>query len=399
MSTARPDADARAARRYLVATAINIFGTGIQGIAIPWLLLELTGTAAAVGVLLILRAVPTIALSSWAGALCDSHSRRRIAIAASAVQAVATLATAAYLAAGHRDTTSLYVLTLIVGTGTTFFMPATRAYMQTAVGPGGYHRLASLTETATMLGLIAGTAVGGPLLTTAGIAVALAIDGVTFLWAAIAFARMPEQARSAAAPRRSGLAAQVEGLRYIAGRPMLALAAALSLVPVLCIQVDNVLVSAYVRDALALDAAAFSRINLAYAVGAALVGVVLSRIGKRLDNARAIAAGFVALGLAHLGFGTSADGLVATATMFAVGVTLVGVRTLLTTRIMLNSEPAFAGRVQAAQQLAAGLLTIGLGAAVGGLAALTGYAAVFAVVAAACLLGAIGVTVLGEVRR
>ena len=92
MSATPREPAARAERRYLIATAVNIFGTGVQGIAVPWLLLELTGTAAAVGVLLILRALPAILLSSWAGALCDAGSRRRIAIASSAAQGAATLA-------------------------------------------------------------------------------------------------------------------------------------------------------------------------------------------------------------------------------------------------------------------------------------------------------------------
>ncbi len=380
-------------RAYVAATATNFLGTGVQGVAVPWLLLELTGSAAAVGILLVLRAVPNIVLSSYAGVLADSTSRRRIAVWASTIQGCAVSLVAAAVALGHRDPLLLYAMTAVVGVGNTFFFPATRAFMQSAVDRRAYVGLASMTETAMQLGMIAGTALAGPLIVGVGAAGALAVDALSFLVAAAIFARMPEQAPiepQSRAPRRTSLAQPLEGLRYIYGRPHLLVAVLLSMIPLVCVQVDNVLVAAFTRDVLGLGAQGFSLINLTYAVGAMTAGATIASWAKRsADRPAFIVVALAALGAAHVSFGISRTGLVAVLAMLAIGLTVVAARSHLAALVMHATDTKLAGRVQASVQLLSGLLVMAIGLSVGGLAEVTGYAAVFGALGALCAGAAI----------
>jgi MFS family permease len=94
---------------------------------------------------------------------------------------------------------------------------------------------------------------------------------------------------------------------------------------------------------------------------------LLVLVRRNADSPASIALALVLLGLAHLGIGVSPTVAVLAVAMVAVGITVVTSRTVLSTHLMHQTDPEFAGRVQgavvflqAALVLASGLL-VGLG--------------------------------------
>lgn len=68
--------------------AVSVLGDQFYIVALPWLILGLTGSGLAVGTTLMLTAVPRATLMLVGGAVSDRYSPRRILVAASAVRAV-----------------------------------------------------------------------------------------------------------------------------------------------------------------------------------------------------------------------------------------------------------------------------------------------------------------------
>ena len=67
-------------RRYTRGQAVSLAGTWMQMIAQSWLVLELTGSAAALGAVIALQTLPTLVLGPYAGVVADGVDKRRLMI-------------------------------------------------------------------------------------------------------------------------------------------------------------------------------------------------------------------------------------------------------------------------------------------------------------------------------
>jgi nitrate/nitrite transporter NarK len=75
-------------RRALVGRTISAAGSWMQTVAAGWLIFDLTGDAAAVGILTFLSRGPGMVLSAYGGELADGYDRRRLVIFLYIAQAV-----------------------------------------------------------------------------------------------------------------------------------------------------------------------------------------------------------------------------------------------------------------------------------------------------------------------
>ncbi|HTA65989.1 MAG TPA: hypothetical protein VK753_10840, partial [Xanthomonadaceae bacterium] len=64
-------------RRWLVGGTISLFGDQFYLVALPWLVLQQTGSAVAMGAIMMAGAVPRALLMLMGGALSDRVSARR----------------------------------------------------------------------------------------------------------------------------------------------------------------------------------------------------------------------------------------------------------------------------------------------------------------------------------
>src|SRR5690606_10665054 len=67
-------------RRYIGGQAVSLAGTWMQTIAQSWLVLQLTGSATAVGLVVALQTLPILLFGPYAGVVVDRIDRRRLMI-------------------------------------------------------------------------------------------------------------------------------------------------------------------------------------------------------------------------------------------------------------------------------------------------------------------------------
>lgn len=361
----------RELRLALSANLVNFIGIGVAGIAVAWLLLQLTGSPESVGLMLVARAVPGLAVAGHAGALADRFDRRKLCLYSALLAAAAELVLVACGRNGGIQTWWLYLMTAVVAVGNAYFFPALRAHVQHVAGSARLMAANSAMETTMQVGAIVGAGIAGAVIAGFGTLGALLIDAASFVGAGALIVLMTPAAPPARseAHATSSLAQQLSGFRYIASRRALLATLGLLALPILCIQFDNVLIGPFVKDVLGLGPGAYGIANATYSSGALLSSIGLLVLVKRQADSRYfIAAVLVLLGLAHLGLGLSPTLAVMTIATFSVGITMVVSRTVLATHLMHLADSAFAGRVQgtvvfvqAALVLFCGLV-VGLGA-------------------------------------
>ena len=193
------------------------------------------GGALAVGLVGLLRMVPSAILAPLLSPFADRGRRERVLVVVSAARGVATGAAALTVALAG-PTLVVYALAVLSTIAATLFRPAHSALLPTLCRTG--HELTSANVVRGMLDSVA--TLVGPLLATvllavADVSVVFAVAAGASIWAALLLLRVRyDSAPRAAAPRGPGLLREAaDGIRAVAGRPdlqlILILAAAQSL--------------------------------------------------------------------------------------------------------------------------------------------------------------------------
>ncbi len=160
-------------------------GDAISMVALVVLVVELTGTASAVGGLLVVQLLPTLA-SPLVGVLADRLDRRAILVASDLARAVLVLGIVF-----TRDLATIYVLVFLMGLARTFFNPTIRAAFPSVVGEGDLTRANSLISGTFSFSVMVGPALGGLLVASVGVDVAFLLDVATYLVSAAFLSRIP----------------------------------------------------------------------------------------------------------------------------------------------------------------------------------------------------------------
>src|SRR5438132_7088997 len=88
-------------RLYAAGQSVANTGTCMQSIAQDWLVLELTNSAAAVGITMSMQFLPMLLLGVHGGALADRFDKRRLLIATQLANGLLTACLAALTLTGH----------------------------------------------------------------------------------------------------------------------------------------------------------------------------------------------------------------------------------------------------------------------------------------------------------
>ena len=111
-------------RLFFGGQAFSLLGMWLQMTAQAWLMLELTGSAAAVGLLAVAQQGPGLLLGPLAGALADRHDKRRLLMGAQALAAVPALLLGVLTLAGLVDGNVGELGTMALGaTNALYFTP------------------------------------------------------------------------------------------------------------------------------------------------------------------------------------------------------------------------------------------------------------------------------------
>ena len=208
-------------RLYVVAQLISNTAGWMQRIAVDWLVLELTGSVALVGLTIALQFLPTLVLGAHAGVIADRFSKRAVMLVCQAVGGLLNLVLAILAITGNAQLLTVYALVLAVGIAQVFDLPARSVFITEMVGARHLRNAISVNASIFHLGALIGPALSGLLIVAVGSGWAIGLNVVA---AAIGIVLLLA-IRSAdlhPAPRAPNTKGQVrEAVRYIMGKPSL----------------------------------------------------------------------------------------------------------------------------------------------------------------------------------
>ncbi|MGD0385124.1 MAG: MFS transporter [Solirubrobacteraceae bacterium] len=385
-------------RRYFFGQATSLIGTWMQMAAQSWLVLSLTGSATALGLIVALQTLPVLLLAPYGGVIADRVDKRRLMVALQAAMGVQALILGVLTITGSVRLWEIGVLAVVLGLNNAFENPARQSFVLEMVGAETLRNAVSLNSVQVNVARAVGPAVAGVLIATVGTGECFLINAASFVAVVASLVSMERSALhpTPPAPRASGQLR--EGLRYARATPEI-------IVPLLMMALVGTLAYEFqvslpvmARHALHAGAEGYGFMTAAMGVGAILGGLVVAARGHTglRPVTLAVAAFAIALSLAALA-PTLAVELIALA---LVGGASVSFMSSGNSTLQLAAEPAMRGRVMALWFVALqGTTPIG-GPLVGVIISLAGARTGLGVGALACVFAAaIGFGARRRMRR
>ena len=200
------------------AEVVSVLGDGVVPVALAFAVLDLTGSATDLGLVLACRAVPMVACLLAGGVVADRLSRRRVMITADLVRLFSQGLLGVLLVTGNAQLWQVAALQAILGAASGFFNPASTGLIPTVVSAAGLQDANALRGMAVAGGEVAGPAIAGILVAAVGSGEALLLDAGTFAVSALLLARVRVRDRPRDAPRQRFVADLLAGWGEVRSR-------------------------------------------------------------------------------------------------------------------------------------------------------------------------------------
>ena len=269
-------------RLFFAGQITSVCGTWMQNVALAWLILDLTHSPIAVGLLALARFAPFTLLGLFAGVVADRFDNRRTVIVTQSVQMFFSGLLAAVTLLGVVQEWQVYAIATLTGIAVVFDLPARQNLTVQLVGrdelPNAIALNSSLFNTARILG----PAVAGIVIATAGAGWCFAINSLSFLavLAGLLLMRVNELFPLADRVRPKLLAGAREGLSYVRhSRELLVLTLMAAVVMAFAFNV-NVLLPVLAKETLTSGPLTFGIITACFGAGALAGSLVAATLGK-----------------------------------------------------------------------------------------------------------------------
>jgi MFS family permease len=163
---------------------ISRLGDSLYSVALAWWVLQATGSAAAMGTVLIFSFTPMLIFLLIGGVAVDRLPRLRVMVASDVASGLVVLGVAALAALGRLEVWHVYIASAAFGFLQAFFFPAYTAVVPELTPAEALPSANSLTSLSGQLSGIVGPAIGAWVVASRGTAAAFAVDGLSFLIAA-----------------------------------------------------------------------------------------------------------------------------------------------------------------------------------------------------------------------
>ncbi len=172
-------------RNLWLGTTVSVLGDQFYLVALPWLVLQLTGSSLALGTIMMSAAIPRALLMLMGGAVTDRFAPRDILLVNTSARTllVAAIAVLTWLSVIHLW--HLYFLALAFGVADAFGFPASQALLPTLVAPEQLTAANAMFQGSMQASTLIGPAPAGLVLKRFGLATAFFLDALSFIFATI----------------------------------------------------------------------------------------------------------------------------------------------------------------------------------------------------------------------
>jgi MFS family permease len=205
-------------RLLWLGESVSLLGDQFTLVALPWLVLQLTGSAVAVGTILAVAGIPRALFMLIGGVLTDRLSPRRLMLISNASRIVIAGLLTLLVVTDTVQLWMLYVMSLAFGVVDAFFHPAYMAMIPTIVEEDELAASNAILQGTAVLVTAGGPGIGGALVKLVGIGFSFLLDTLSFAFATIMLLLMKpvEAAKRVEKAQPASIMSEIrEGLAYI----------------------------------------------------------------------------------------------------------------------------------------------------------------------------------------
>jgi MFS family permease len=332
-------------RRYFVGQTTSYLGDGLLPVAISFAVLDLTGSATDLGLVLAVRTVPLVIFLLVGGVWADRLPRQLVMVASDVVRGGTQAVLAVLLLTGRAELWHLLVLQGVYGAAEAFWRPASTALLPSIVSSRRLQQANALMAVSVNGAYTIGPAVAGILVSAGSAGVAIAVDAASFGVSAVALLLLRVPALERPAEPTTFVADLREGWREFASRTWLWVVVAFAALFLMFVTAPLMVLGPVVADR-ELGGAA----DWGFIAAATGVGVILgSTAAARLRPERPILVGVLVISagsaLFAVALGLPAATLAIAAAGFVAGVTEGIFEVIWITALQQRVAPAVLARV------------------------------------------------------
>jgi MFS family permease len=331
-------------RLFLGGQLVSQSGTWVQTVAQGWLVLQLTDSAFAVGVVTALGSLPILLFTLYGGVVADRVDKRRLVLVLQSLMLVEALALAVLTHQGWITVHLVMALASFYGLLSAFEVPTRQALVSEIVGKEDLMNAIALNSSAFNVARVIGPSIAGALIATVGLAACFYLNAASYLAVIVGLVLMRVR-RPANQTTARAFGALKEGFGYIFGnrwpRALVTIIASFSIFGYSFLPMMPV----FARDVLGLDADGYGAIVSAIGLGAAVGAIAVAASGGRTRSGRLVIGSFALFGVL-LAAAAFAPGFWSALTLFTVAGCLMAVNGILAnTMLQLQAPDYLRGRV------------------------------------------------------
>ena len=172
----------------LTGRSVSLAGNGLANIAITFAVLDLTGSATDLGLVLAARSIPQVVLLLFGGVIADRLPRHLVLVVSNLVCGLTQTVAATLLLTDHASVGALVAIEAVNGASAAFIFPASAGLLPQTVPAGELQPANAIFRMFSTAAMVAGMSLGGVLVAGVGPGWGLAVDALSFVVAAACFA-------------------------------------------------------------------------------------------------------------------------------------------------------------------------------------------------------------------
>jgi MFS family permease len=332
-------------RLFFVGQLVSQAGTWMQTVAIVWVVLDLTDSGTALGLVTAAQFLPMLVLGPWTGLLTDRLDRHRLMIVTQVAFTVLAVVFSVLTLTGQESVPAMYVLSLAFGVITAFDNPARRVLVSELVAEQDVPNAVGLNSALMTGSRVVGPALAGALIAGPGAGSCFVVNALTYFAVIGALLRMDRSAFRAAPPVAKAKGQLREGFRYVWRTPELRLS--LALVGVVGIAVFNYQVSLplLAEQTFSGDATTFTMLYATMSLGSVAGALTVAR-RTDVDLSFLVRTG-AGLTVSTLALAFAPTLPLALMAALPVGFTSIAIVSGSSAAVQLTADPSMRGRVLA----------------------------------------------------
>lgn len=345
-------------RLYYIGQIISTSGTFMQSVAQAWLVMKLSRSGSALGIVTALQYIPILLFGMLGGLAADRFPKRTILFLTQSAAGILAIVLGVLVATGQVRLWMVFILAFCLGWVNVFDNPTRQTFVIEMVGKKDLRNAVTLYSTLINLSRVIGPAIAGALIAFVGIAPCFIVNGLSYIAVVVMLARMRPDELTPADPTPASRGQLAEGLRYVRSTPLLRdtlLMMALIGTFTFEFQVSLPLLAHYTFDG---DARSYAFLMGCLGAGAVIGGLALA--GQKKNTPGALIAVCFLFGISVLAAACMPTLFLSGMALVFAGICMINCTSRANSLLQLGSSPQMRGRVMSLWSIAfLGTTTIG----------------------------------------